>query len=202
MTGLSGKKSKGRRTMSCHITGMTGQSSARGTWWKPRRLGHPDAFSRRILERAFDQAHGHEAVVDAVHVEVQAVGQKVIVVHANGVFRDEVPELVGCAGHVVAAVFGGAAGLHGFGFDDAGSSRRDAQAAVACKAPVENVVVVADHRGGAQHQHAGRAAAGLVFFEMPPRQIARVTLEKAGHLGVQHRKTMVVGRQAVDVYGI
>src|SRR5215469_1936132 len=34
-TGFCAKKSKGRRTKSCHITGMTGQSSARGTWWKP-----------------------------------------------------------------------------------------------------------------------------------------------------------------------
>lgn len=31
-TGFRGKKSKGRMTKSCHITGMTGQSSARGTW--------------------------------------------------------------------------------------------------------------------------------------------------------------------------
>ena len=34
-TGLCGKKSNGRRTKSCHMTGMTGQSSARVTWWKP-----------------------------------------------------------------------------------------------------------------------------------------------------------------------
>src|SRR4029077_18087764 len=34
-TGFCGKKSKGRMTNSCHITGITGQSSARGMWWKP-----------------------------------------------------------------------------------------------------------------------------------------------------------------------
>lgn len=33
--GFLGKKSNGRRMNSCHMTGMTGQSSARGAWWKP-----------------------------------------------------------------------------------------------------------------------------------------------------------------------
>src|SRR6516164_7438043 len=35
MRGFAQKKWNGRMTKSCHITGMTDQSSSRGTWWKP-----------------------------------------------------------------------------------------------------------------------------------------------------------------------
>src|ERR1700690_3936268 len=33
--GFRAKKSKGRNSNSCHAVGMIGQSSGRGTWWKP-----------------------------------------------------------------------------------------------------------------------------------------------------------------------
>jgi len=35
MTGFPTKKFTGRMMNSCHKVGITGQSSMRGTWWKP-----------------------------------------------------------------------------------------------------------------------------------------------------------------------
>jgi len=78
----------------------------------------------------------------------------------------------------------------------------DAEVAVAFETPVEDVVIVADDRCGAQNEYAGAAAGELVFFVVPPGRIARVAFEEAGDLSVYHGKTVFFPGETVEIDGV
>src|SRR5258708_5375406 len=164
------------------------------------RLDDPDALAQGIIELAFDQVHGHEAVVKAVDVDIEAVRKEMIVIGADGIFGDEVAKFIRRADHAVTAAFRCVFGFYGFGFNDAGGADGDSQIAITLEAPVENVVVVADHRSGAQDEHTRSTAGKLMFFKMAPGRIARVAFKETRDLGVDYRETVFFPRQTIEIH--
>src|SRR6516162_4865462 len=89
-----------------------------------------------------------------------------------------------------------------FGFDDTRGADGHAKISIALEAPVENVVVVADHRRSAQDQHARAAARELMIFKVAPSRLAGVAFKQAGELSVNNRKAVLFPGQAVEIDGI
>src|SRR5262249_49190595 len=93
-------------------------------------------------------------------------------------------------------------GADRFGFDDTRGADGHAKISIALEAPVENVVVVADHRRSAQDQHARAAARELMILKVPPSRLAGVAFKQAGDLSVNDRKAVLFPGQAVEIDGI
>src|SRR5262245_37332064 len=93
-------------------------------------------------------------------------------------------------------------GLDRFGFDDTRGADGHAKISIALKAPVKNVVVVADDRRRAQDQHARAAARELMILEVAPSRFAGVAFKQAGNLRVNGRKAVLFPSQAVEINGI
>ena len=160
----------------------------------------PYAFARGIVQLALHQFVGHEAVVDAVHIHIEAEGEEVVVVDADRIVSDEVAKFIGSASHRVGAVAAGSIfRLHRFRLDDASGADSDAQVAVAFEAPVNHVVVVSNHGCRAQDEHARRAPRNFMFFVMTPRWITAVAFEETRRARMDFRHAVFIGHQAIHI---
>ena len=158
-----------------------------------------------------DQAVRHEPVVRTVDVEVEAVAEVVVVVHADDVAVEETP--VGVGGRpYLKGVHGG--GVHRAGrrgrldgrygarrldLEEAGGAYPRFDRAVLAEDPVEQVVIVADHGGGAHDEVAARTAVRLLVLVVPPGRVSGFALVDARGPGHRARPALSVRVDRVDV---
>src|SRR5580704_1398663 len=128
----------------------------------------------------------HERVVLSVHVHIQTVGEKMIVIHAESVVAHEAAELVRRAWRAAHAMLAGFR-FGGLGFDDSSSSHRDTDRAILLESPIEEVVVIADDRSRSQDEFPRRASPHDLVFEMAPCRTSSIRFVNTCLAGSQNR---------------
>ena len=160
------------------------------------RLVHPDRLAHRIVvDPLRNQPVQHEAVRRTVDVEVQTVAEEVIVVDADHALGHEL------AGRGAGVIVVRGLQRRGLGLDDTGGADRDLDGAIRLEAPIEQVVVVADHRRRAQHQLATGSPVDFAALQVTPRGILGRALEETREPGREPRRPVLVDRQPVEPRG-
>ena len=160
------------------------------------RRDDPEAFPRVAFRqpRGLDPVH-EQAVLGSVHVQVEPVGEEVIMVRGHDVLGHE--PAVGAVFPVL--VLCGRPAGHSFHLRDAGGADHSADGPVGLKDPVEDVVVIAEGGDPTQDEvAAGTAVHDGVARAVAPRDFAAGPLEEASDGLVSARQAALRGQDHVE----